>query len=918
MPPEPEVPASELPAKQEPFPQQPTVNPPPILRSPAAPASLAHARGWMPLSSTGVREFLAAHPTWDGRGVLIGILDSGLDAGVPGFDSTTTGRSKVLDLRDFSGEGRIALSAITPRGDTVELGGRRLTGFGRMRGLVGAGPWFGGVIRERALGDPPASDINDNGLDTDTLALVVGRASDGWVLLADTDGDGSLDDERPVHDYLVAKETFGWHRGGEPPPVTIAANFSDGARGPSLDLFFDTDAHGTHIAGIAAARGIGGVAGFNGVAPGAQLIGLKISRNSFGAITTTGSVVSAVDYAIRFAATRRLPLVLNMSFGVGNEREGAARLDVLLDSILRAHPEVVFVTSAGNDGPGLSTMGFPGSARRVITVGATQPSELASAGAGAAGGTLLFFSSRGGELAKPDVVAPGVAYSTVPRWSMGDEFKGGTSMASPHVAGLAALLLSGALQEHRDVNAEDIRLALTASAHSLVEATPLDQGAGEPGLEAAWRILRAALPAASFEVEALDRPGGTAGFTVAPGPGDSVVRFRITRRLAGEPVELALTSNAPWLQAPRAVRIEGASATVTLVQHPPAGLRGVLVGTVRGKVAGLAAPVVTLVSTLVIPEVDHAAPVRVSAQLSTGAVKRVVFPADSGRPFRVRLATASIREKIIGALHQPGGAPILGDNGIPGGPDTLAAVYDIDGRDARAGFYEAVAVAQAGAATATISIDPAPIGLRIGLSGDTLLAMVNAVADSTVSGRLRIGLFGVERRFELGGTGGEDVVMPLPIPGWAQRLVVDLELDPALWPRFTDFGFTVLDSAGRILGKNPVNYAHARLSVTLPPRGADSEGSLVLAPGFAEPGSRERWNGRVTIRFEGPRPMAVESVEGDEFRASRAVSFRFHARLGALPWPVPDGYVPLGLFVGESGGITWSWELPLHPAASKP
>jgi subtilisin family serine protease len=872
----------------------------------------------MPLSSTGVREFLAAHPTWDGRGILIGILDSGLDAGVPGFDSTTTGRSKVLDLRDFSGEGRIALSAITPRGDTVELGGRRLTGFGRMRGLVGAGPWFGGVIRERVLGDPPASDLNDNGLDADTLALVVGRASDGWVLMADTDGDGSLDNERPVHDYLVAKETFGWHRSGEPPPVTIAANFSDGARGPSLDLFFDTDAHGTHVAGIAAARGIGGVVGFNGVAPGAQLIGLKISRNSFGAITTTGSVVSAVDYAIRFAAARRLPLVLNMSFGVGNEREGAARLDGLLDSILRVHPEVVFVTSAGNDGPGLSTMGFPGSARRAITVGATEPLELASAGAMAAGGTLLFFSSRGGELAKPDVVAPGVAYSTVPRWNMGDEFKGGTSMASPHVAGLAALLISGALQEHRDVTAEDVRLALTASAHSLAEATALDQGAGEPGLEAAWRILRAPLPAATFEVEALDRPGGTAGFKVAPGTGDSVVRFRITRRSAGEPVELALTSDAPWLQAPKAVRVEGTSATVTLVQHPPAGLRGVLVGTVRGKIAGLDAPVVTLVSTLVIPEVDRTAPVQISARLATGALKRVVFPADSGRPFRVRFTTASVREKIIGALHQPGGTPILGDNGIPGGPDTLAAVYDVDGRDARAGFYEAVAVAQAGAATATISIDPAPMGLRIGLSGDTLLATVNAIADSTVSGRLRIGLLGAERQFVLGGTGGADVVMPLPIPGWAHRLVVDLELDPALWPRFTDFGFTVLDGAGRILGKNPVNYADARLSITLPPGGVDSAASLVLAPGFADPGSGEQWSGRVTVRFEGPRPIAVESVEGDEFRVSRAAPFLFHARLGAPPWPVPDGYLPLGLFVGESGGITWSWELPLRPAASKP
>ena len=165
--------------------------------------------------------------------------------------------------------------------------------------------------------------------------------------------------ERPVHDYLVARETFGWHRAGEPPPLTIAANFSETAAGPALDLFFDTSAHGTHVTGIAAGHGIGGIRDFNGVAPGAQVIGLKIARNDFGGITTTGSILSALDYAIRFAASRSLPLVLNMSFGVGNEREGAARLDALIDSVLSAHPEVIFVTSAGNDGPGLSTMGFP-------------------------------------------------------------------------------------------------------------------------------------------------------------------------------------------------------------------------------------------------------------------------------------------------------------------------------------------------------------------------------------------------------------------------------------------------------------------------------------------------------------------------------------------------------------------------------
>jgi hypothetical protein len=58
------------------------------------------------------------------------------------------------------------------------------------------------------------------------------------------------------------------------------------------------------------------------VAPGAQLLGLKIANDAQGGISTTGSMLRAVDYAITFAHQRSMPLVLNMSFGVGNEAEG--------------------------------------------------------------------------------------------------------------------------------------------------------------------------------------------------------------------------------------------------------------------------------------------------------------------------------------------------------------------------------------------------------------------------------------------------------------------------------------------------------------------------------------------------------------------------------------------------------------------
>jgi subtilisin family serine protease len=914
-----ERPAVVIPADSGAGPQLPTVNPPPVLRRPIVPPELAHQRGFLPRDATGTVAFLAEQPRWDGRGVLLGILDSGLDAGVPGFDSTTAGRPKVVDLRDFSGEGAIALSAPVITGDTVALAGRRLTGVGRVRGLV-AGSLLAGLFLERPLGDPPASDVNDNATDSDSLLIVVGKASDGWVLFADTDGDGSLANERPVRDFLAGGETFGWHRAGAAPPLTIAANFRETAREPRLDLFFDTSGHGTHVAGIAAARGIGGIPGFDGAAPGAQLLGLKIARNDFGGITTTGSVLDAMDYAIRFAAGRRMPLVLNMSFGVGNAREGAARLDAIIDSVLDAHPDVIFVTSAGNDGPGLSTMGFPGSARRAITVGGTEPSALSEAAIRTgrlSPDVLLHFSSRGGELAKPDVVVPGIAYSTVPRWDTGEEVKGGTSMASPHVAGLAAALASAALAERRSITAADVRRALVGSAKPVAGGNPFDAGAGVPDLARAWSILRGPAPPAEFDVETPDRPGSTAAFRIAPGSGDTLVRFRVSRRRGAGPVDLTLTSDASWLAAPKMVRIAGNDTVIELVQHPPRE-PGEHVGAVRATAPGVAGPLFTLVSGVVVPDTRIARPVRVSARLAPGAARRVTFAVDSGRPFQVRLSTAAPRERLIAALHQPGGQPIPGDNGIPGGFDSAAAVLEVDGRDARAGYYEAVAVAPSGTPlTATIEVDHAPFALTAAASGDSLTTMLRSLADSAVAGRLRAGILGGERKLAIGGAGGPDVVTPVLIPAWARRIVIDLEMDPALWPRFTDFGFTLLDAEGRILGKEPVNYPGARLAIELPVVNSDRAARLVLSPAFADPGSREAWTTRISIRLESDRAMNLGTPEGIEVNLGPGESRVLRSGIGALPWKLPDGYGPLGLFLLESGGVLWSWEHALGNPASR-
>src|SRR5437773_7384539 len=306
---------------------------------PALRPAIAYISGLMPLRSTGVEQFRAKHTTYDGRGVLIAILDTGVDPAVPGLIVTSAGAPKILDLRDFSGEGRVALSPVVPTADgTVAVGGRKLVGGGRIRRLTTGTTWYAGMFRELPLGKLPASDINGNGTNTDAFPVIVVKAVDGWVAFLDTNLNGSFEDEMPLHDYRQRRETIALGT----QPITLAANLEETNGVPALDLVFDNGGHATHVARIAAGHNLFNVAGFDGVAPGAQLIGLKIANSARGGISVNGSMERAMIYAARFAEQRGLPLVLNLSFGVGNERGGRAVIGPLVNAFLERQPSAVF------------------------------------------------------------------------------------------------------------------------------------------------------------------------------------------------------------------------------------------------------------------------------------------------------------------------------------------------------------------------------------------------------------------------------------------------------------------------------------------------------------------------------------------------------------------------------------------------
>ncbi len=888
--------------------------PPPPPASPILPASEAFRRGLLPVTSTNVWAYRQDHPTYDGRGVLIGVMDSGIDPTIPGLGVTSTGDPKIVDLRDFSGEGRVPLTAIAPSGDSLTVDGVTVRGLARVAGFNPQGPFYLGTLVERRLGEMPASDLNGNGTNRDRLPVVVTRATDGWVLFADTDGDGSLENERPVHDYLQARETFGWSTGGRPSPLGVAVNLADSAGVPRLDLVFDNSGHGSHVTGIASGHDLYGVKGFDGVAPGAQVLGLKIANDALGGISVTGSMVRAMDYAVRFAKDRGLPLVLNLSFGVGNEQEGKARIDALMDSVLAANPGVVLTTSAGNDGPGLSTMGFPASAALPITIGATWPAVFTGR---PVGDVVAFFSARGAELAKPDVVAPGIAYSSVPRWNTGDENKSGTSMASPHAAGVVALLLSAAKQDGRTVTAAQVKQAMVGSARPLADALPVGQGAGLIDVVAADAVLRRLPAIATMRAQVGSLPSGGAYRLLVTGDSpDTTVTLSLEGALPGP---IRLRSDAAWLQVPASVTLTPPRTTVSAVLRT--GILtapGVYAGTITGWASDTTiGPLFRTTATAIRPATVPDSGYSMTASLPPGGNARLFFAADTARPFHVRVGAGRGGQTVLGFLYEPGGQPNRTDNLLPGGFGDRAANYEIDARDLEPGVYEAVAAAPPGdSATAVVTVTRSPVELRAARTHrDTVVATVTNREAGSVSGAVMFGLVGAERRLSFSQRGGAARRVPVRVPAWARRLVVELTLPREEWPLFTDLGLSVFDGSGQLLKAEPLNYHLGRLAIEVPSGLAGHDAVIEVSPGFADPVPTALWSGELGIRFYTETPSLVTAASATEFQLAPGATTTSRFVLGKLPFALGDGFFPLGNLVVDARGTLWGRETPLPEPA---
>lgn len=480
---------------------------------------------YMPTRDTGSVAFKQANPTWDGRGVTIGVIDSGVDLDHPALQETTTGDRKIVDwvtgthpVLEGDGSWRAMLTSVT--GPTFTAANATWT--------APAGTYkFNRVSESISTNSEAAGDFNRDGDKTDAWGILYDTASnDIWV---DADQDLTFSADEKMRPY---KESFDVaHFGVDNPDTAIAESMPFvvefledvdmspyggsyvGTKADFVNIGVVESAHGTHVAGIAAGHGLFG-GQMDGQAPGAKVVSSRACSWGGGctSFALTNGMVDLVE--------NRGVDVVNMSIGglpaLNDGNNARARLyDALIDG------GVQLVISAGNSGPGINTIGDPSVATNVISVGSSITKETWLANYGSEVSTPLTlhnYSSRGPREDggfKPNVMAPGSAISSVPTWQPGGPVPeagytlppgyamfNGTSMASPQTAGGVALLLSAAKAEGLDPTPRQLRDSLYTSADFVDGVEAIAQGAGQVDVPAAWTLLAASPTSQDYTVSA--------------------------------------------------------------------------------------------------------------------------------------------------------------------------------------------------------------------------------------------------------------------------------------------------------------------------------------------------------------------------------------------------------------------------------
>ncbi|MEU5698864.1 S8 family serine peptidase [Streptomyces aurantiacus] len=479
-----------------------------------------------PSFETGAVDFVKDHPKSDGRGITIGILDSGVDVAHPALQKTTTGERKIVDW--VTATDPLVDGDATWRAMVNARSGPVFT-FDGETWQAPAGDYAVSRFRESAsTGGDANGDLNRDGDTTDSWGVLYDAAA--GTARVDLNDNNDFTDDTPMKPY---KDRYQIGYFGTDDPATAIAERVPfvveirkdvpmdplggdwvGKTSDFVNIGIIESEHGTHVAGITAANKLFG-GKMNGAAPGAKLVSSRACTWSGGCTN-----VALTEGMIDLVANRGVDIV-NMSIGgLPSLNDGNNARAELYTRLIDTYG-VQLVISAGNDGPGTNTIGDPGLADKVISVGASISKETWASNYGSQVSkkyAMLPFSSRGpredGGFA-PTLTAPGASINTTQTWFPGSpvaeagyslppgySMLQGTSMSSPQAAGASALLLSAAKQKGIDLTPAKLRTALSSTADHISGVQAHTEGAGLIDIPDAWDSIRDGATAHEYSVKA--------------------------------------------------------------------------------------------------------------------------------------------------------------------------------------------------------------------------------------------------------------------------------------------------------------------------------------------------------------------------------------------------------------------------------
>ncbi len=613
---------------------------------PAGEADGDPQRGFLPKGALGVASYQVANPTHDGRGVLVAVIDTGLDLLHPGLQRTADGKRKIVDYYDATDAGDVDTSLEQrAEGDTlIGLSGRVLTlgerrsDDGRYRlGVVRSARQFPGRLHRRLVrqrkdaradlarrtvepkpkslteeqrarrADRTSADSHDPGPVFDLLLF---RSGDGWWVVIDTDEDGDLGEETPVRPFAATGDVVAW-----PSTVHLGLGIDVRDGGDRTVLLFDGGGHGTHVAGIIGAYYRDGDP-LNGLAPGCRFLAVKCGNTRLGGPTSHNSIMKGIDWACRRGAH-----VINISFGGDSFFRDGREVTARFVNEAVAKYSVPIILSAGNSGPALSTIGSPSTAIQAWSIGAWAPAPTQEASYGVAHplqGRLFDFSSRGPLNTGGwgvDFIAPGAAVSTLPTWHLQrQENWNGTSMAAPQATGAVAVVQSAAMQRALPASEARLRRAFEISARPAPGLPRVEQGHGLLQVGPAVAVLAAMAEQAEPPLirVALRAGGPEGGIYERDFRGTAPTRFDVhLQPLLPDHLErngnavraawsqtLRLEADQPWVRVGRVLDLTSNGAWLPVTVDPAGLAAGLNTATVTARdLAGL--PVARIPVTIV-------------------------------------------------------------------------------------------------------------------------------------------------------------------------------------------------------------------------------------------------------------------------------------------------------------------------------